>query len=618
MTARTPGAAAGARSGPPTELLALQATVGNDAVLRMLRRTAQPVQPAQPAQLAQPTQPGERHQQGAGPAHPLPGPPPVQRRSTVHEVLRSAGKPLDDATRTDMEARLGADFSDVRVHDDSAARASAAEVGARAYTSGSHIVIGDGGADRHTFAHELTHVVQQRQGPVAGTDDGRGLKISDPADRFEREAEANARRVLSAPVPDHSTGRGAGAAGCHDEMPDHAQAPDNAHALGNAVQRLRDESRPPKVSKPGSRARSLTALNEQELQILSEYLAEITHGDVDLADVEKQQDPNAWFTIEFNGWTLAELSTEVEKNLKRLVGESRAFSVRSRAVHPAGGIVFTDDVKAREIARRHTLTVGHLDLGKNLLKTQRDPQFLEQLDEHMGKTVRETEALVNQHKWVLRTEATSDGLIYYGPTPASRAPHQNPAKPKDNLGAPPRPANLRITQEIKLTGPCARGDESQTRARAMGNYSALNYAKKVGFPDADTMRWEWLHVIGSAIGGGNEAGNLVAGTFDSNTQMTMLEGNITKFCKDNASPANPVTVRAEAVLLPDAGGSPTYIANQIRVWVTQGGNTVLDGTFRGVDPTAMDRMQYDYYQSVFNRQFQPAEDPWQQLVDSAL
>lgn len=101
-----------------------------------------------------------------------------------------------------MEARLGADFTDVRIHDNSGAKASAAEVGARAYTSGSHIVIGAGGGDKHTLAHELTHVIQQRQGPVAGTDNGSGLKMSDPSDRFEREAEANAARVLSGPVPD--------------------------------------------------------------------------------------------------------------------------------------------------------------------------------------------------------------------------------------------------------------------------------------------------------------------------------------------------------------------------------------------------------------------------------
>uniref|UniRef100_UPI001EE3D6EA eCIS core domain-containing protein n=1 Tax=Streptomyces sp. TR1341 TaxID=2601266 RepID=UPI001EE3D6EA len=118
------------------------------------------------------------------------------QRSAVHDVLRTGGRPLDEGVRTDMEARLGADFSDVRVHSDARARASATAMGARAYTSGNHIVIGDGSGDRHTLAHELTHVIQQRRGPVAGTETGDGLRVSDPSDRFEREAEATAHRVL--------------------------------------------------------------------------------------------------------------------------------------------------------------------------------------------------------------------------------------------------------------------------------------------------------------------------------------------------------------------------------------------------------------------------------------
>ncbi|MFF8616907.1 DUF4157 domain-containing protein [Streptomyces sp. NPDC015350] len=168
-------------------LLPLQATMGNAAVVQMLRRAGHP--------WAE-----EAHRHSAECGHDREGQSVVQR-SAVHDVLRSPGRPLDGGTRADMEARFGADFSDVRVHDDSAARASAAEVGARAYTSGSHVVIGDGGGDRHTLAHELTHVVQQRRGPVAGTDNGAGLRVSDPSDRFEREAEANARRVLGGPAP---------------------------------------------------------------------------------------------------------------------------------------------------------------------------------------------------------------------------------------------------------------------------------------------------------------------------------------------------------------------------------------------------------------------------------
>ncbi|MFE3525139.1 DUF4157 domain-containing protein [Streptomyces sp. NPDC059161] len=184
-----------APGGVPAQLLALQASAGNAAVVQMLRQ-------ADHSSAAQ-----ERHQHGAGCGHQQTQQPAVQRSSAVHDVLRSSGRPLDAATRTDMESRLGADFSDVRIHNDSAAKASAAEVGARAYTSGSHVVIGDGGADKHTLAHELTHVIQQRQGPVSGTDNGSGLSVSDPSDRFEREAEANATRVMrstSAPRSDEA------------------------------------------------------------------------------------------------------------------------------------------------------------------------------------------------------------------------------------------------------------------------------------------------------------------------------------------------------------------------------------------------------------------------------
>jgi hypothetical protein len=130
-----------------------------------------------------------------------------EERSPVHDVVSSGGRPLDEDTRTDMEARLGHDFGDVRVHDDGAAHESAAAVNAHAYTVGSNIVFQrdtyDPGSDagRVMLAHELTHVVQQRSGPVDGTPAPGGIRVSDPSDRFEREAAANAERVMSAPAP---------------------------------------------------------------------------------------------------------------------------------------------------------------------------------------------------------------------------------------------------------------------------------------------------------------------------------------------------------------------------------------------------------------------------------
>lgn len=63
----------------------------------------------------------------------------------------------------------------------------------------------DTSAGRHLLAHELTHVVQQRSGPVDGTPAAGGISISDPSDRFEQAAERNADLVMAgqtvAPAP---------------------------------------------------------------------------------------------------------------------------------------------------------------------------------------------------------------------------------------------------------------------------------------------------------------------------------------------------------------------------------------------------------------------------------
>lgn len=131
-----------------------------------------------------------------------------EERSPVLDVVSSGGgQPLEEPVRADMENRLGHNFSDVRVHTGAAAHDSAASVSAHAYTVGSNIVFQrdkyDPGSDsgRTMLAHELTHVVQQRSGPVDGTPTGTGVRVSDPSDRFEREAAANAERAMSVPVP---------------------------------------------------------------------------------------------------------------------------------------------------------------------------------------------------------------------------------------------------------------------------------------------------------------------------------------------------------------------------------------------------------------------------------
>lgn len=88
----------------------------------------------------------------------------------VHEVIQSAGQPLSSDIRAEMESRFGRSFSDVRVHADARAAASAAAVDAHAYTVGRHMVFGSGEYAPATLigdsllAHELTHVIQQSGG----------------------------------------------------------------------------------------------------------------------------------------------------------------------------------------------------------------------------------------------------------------------------------------------------------------------------------------------------------------------------------------------------------------------------------------------------------------------
>lgn len=214
-TAQAPRTAAGPALGAvsPAHAAELQARIGNAAVARAVRRAQE--------------RDGNAAQEPSGPP------------SLVHDVLRRPGRPLGEPLRAEMEQRLGADFSEVRVHTGATAQRSAAEIGARAYTSGRDVVIGSGGGDKHTLAHELTHVIQQRGGPVPGTDNGAGLSLSDPSDAFERAAEANARRVMAerprsapGPAPDTRAAQRAATPGTHaDSQADtHAGTHSGAHA----------------------------------------------------------------------------------------------------------------------------------------------------------------------------------------------------------------------------------------------------------------------------------------------------------------------------------------------------------------------------------------------------
>ena len=90
----------------------------------------------------------------------------VAAPAAVKDALATPGEAINDEARSFFEPRFGRDFSGVRIHADATAAKSAAAIGARAYTAGSHIVFGSSQyaptsrAGRNLLAHELAHVVQ--------------------------------------------------------------------------------------------------------------------------------------------------------------------------------------------------------------------------------------------------------------------------------------------------------------------------------------------------------------------------------------------------------------------------------------------------------------------------
>ena len=112
-----------------------------------------------------PRRAGDAHVESAAP-HAKASPAPQSAESRA--IALGSGRALDDQTRGAMESRFGHDFGDVRVHTGADAELTANELGAEAFTAGSHIAFADGAyapgtsSGQRLLAHELTHVVQQR------------------------------------------------------------------------------------------------------------------------------------------------------------------------------------------------------------------------------------------------------------------------------------------------------------------------------------------------------------------------------------------------------------------------------------------------------------------------
>ncbi|MBI9052315.1 MAG: DUF4157 domain-containing protein [Bacteroidales bacterium] len=149
----------------------------------------------------------------------------VQQKSKDQELQMKSGLPNDStkkgspgtktvmpkSVRSKMENSFGADFSGVNIHQNSE---QASNIGALAYTQGNDIAFAPGEYQPETtkgqelLGHELTHVVQQRQGRVKKTKQGKGMLTNDNTS-LEKEADEMGTKAAQGKMANVS-GKGSG------------------------------------------------------------------------------------------------------------------------------------------------------------------------------------------------------------------------------------------------------------------------------------------------------------------------------------------------------------------------------------------------------------------------
>ncbi|MFF8919103.1 DUF4157 domain-containing protein [Streptomyces sp. NPDC015032] len=543
----------------PFDLLAVQREAGNAAVVRMLQRAGHL----------------DEEQQWQGPS---PGPAgPVVQRSSVEGLLRGSGEALDGALRAEIEERLGADFSDVQLHTGHAAQRSAAEIGARAYTSGSHVVIGAGGADKHTLAHELTHVIQQRQGPVAGTPTADGLSVSDPGDRFEREAEANATR---APTVQRSMYL----ANYDDRIYADSNQPGSEFAFVkkdasdrllfvpySGVDRVRDAVRNTGLSDFSSsllgdlirRDPAFQAVLLQELGGFHHYVS--TAGTLTRLgdDALGRGLPGMLAMVVRSGPRLWQNSGG--SRAPRAEGHlfTRAETSREQAEQRLGVDLDADyaGVRVHQVSDRMYEATRHSEDSNGLFEYSGlgpdDPHRMLYIS--TATTQRSA-----SHRIRIANQRYSDGE-FFDPSLSATTRAALDAAYQGLMHVPPRQS----TGWVPGTGltPVGRGSGQDT---AMKNWNALGLAAYANLALGCTydlnQNWEWLHIQGAQIGGATDEHNLVAGTYVTNSAMMPFESLIAEWAKADAH-----NFQAQFLITPGNTLFPQYI----ELWVQAQGHQHL-------------------------------------------
>ena len=168
---------------------------------------------------------------------------------------KGSGRPLSDNTRQQMESSIGADFSNVRVHDDSNAAQMSKDLNAQAFTHGNDIYFNSGKYDtassggQHLLAHELTHTVQQSGGSSGQIREKIQKKDADEKPNFKKASAKDLKDVGN--TAGYVEKKGATKFVFHIN-----KLSAKKYALADSAVKIFDKNKPSLMPKPGTRETS--------------------------------------------------------------------------------------------------------------------------------------------------------------------------------------------------------------------------------------------------------------------------------------------------------------------------------------------------------------------------
>jgi hypothetical protein len=304
--------------------------------------------------------------------------PPVDGAST-DDIQAAAAEGIAAPTaalphRGILEQSFGVTLDGVEAHVGGAAAGSAAAIGAEAYATGSHVVLPEQ-PSLHTVAHEVAHVLQQREGiQLLG-----GVGVD--GDRYEREADAVADAVVRGDRVDRFAGTAAASPG---PGPVQRQA-----AVGPAL----DED--------------ATALDPELEARITTALGGVLRGR-DSAMIRRNVDALRWMFHE--------------------VPSDRRTAFRDRLRHPATGDVLAERFRARLSARDQLQLIAIVAAGgggdgpQASLATDAvsDEAFVAQIDDRVVHTT--PDPIVLNSKLMPVAHVTATAQAGFGP-PAIGGPY---------------------------------------------------------------------------------------------------------------------------------------------------------------------------------------------------